>query len=218
MTVLLGVVAAEPPFRIQLDTITKGFDGKPYDGKMCYAQARAGIVPRAGRDPLVVVTMSPLKLSGSDVYFDLHEMRSDDLGKTWLGPFKHPLTLGRRPDGKLGDKPIEVVVSDFWPKWHAKSGKLLGTGQSLRFVNDKSPISGGRRDTTYSVYDADKHAWSKWDMLALPEGKLHMPAALAVRNGSICPTARFCCPCIIEPRGTRSPDPKCCAAASTARS
>ena len=52
---------AAPAFRIQLDTITEGFEGRPYDAKtMQYMQARGGIVPRAGRDPLVVVTMSPV--------------------------------------------------------------------------------------------------------------------------------------------------------------
>ena len=166
--------AAEPavPFRIQLDTITRGFNGRPYDGTMCYAQARAGIVPRAGRDPLVVVTMSPLKLSGSDVYFELHEMRTEDLGRTWVGPFKHPQTLGRRPAEKLGDKLTTAVVCDYWPKWHAKSGKLLGTGQSLSFIDDAAPVRGGPRSTTFSVYDAEQHVWSKWDAVALPEGKL----------------------------------------------
>src|SRR5436309_39663 len=67
-----------PAYRIQLDTITKGLEGKPYDGKKCYTQARAGIVPRAGHPPRIVVTMSPLLLTGSDVYYELHEMRSDD--------------------------------------------------------------------------------------------------------------------------------------------
>src|SRR5262245_2005128 len=66
-----------PAYRIQLDTITKGLEGKPYDGKKCYTQARAGIVPREGSDPRIVVTMSPLLLTGSDVYYELHEMHSD---------------------------------------------------------------------------------------------------------------------------------------------
>jgi len=163
--------AEEPAYRIQLDTITKGYDGKPYDGSMCYAQARAGIVPRAKGDPLIVVTMSPLKLSGSDVYYTIHEMRSEDLGKIWTGPFKHTDTLNRRPEGKKGDKSVEVVIGDFCPKWHAKSGKLLGTGLTARYVDDKGPIAGSRRDVAYSVYDADKHTWSKWDIVPLPEGK-----------------------------------------------
>ena len=49
-----------------LEDIKDGrYDGKPYDGTMCYTQARAGIVSRGGKDPLVVVTMSPLRLTGS---------------------------------------------------------------------------------------------------------------------------------------------------------
>lgn len=162
------VVAAEPGYRVVLETITEGYDGKPYDGVMCYTQARAGIVQRAGRSPVVVVTMSPLKLTGSDVYFELHEMRTSDLGKTWLGPFKHLETMGRRADGVRNGQPVEVAVSDFWPKWHARSGKLLGTGQSMQFINDKSPITGGRRTTTFSVYDAEANTWSKWESLPVP--------------------------------------------------
>src|SRR4051812_24128582 len=75
----VGAVAETQPYHVQLDTITKGFEGKPYDGKKCYTQARAGIVPRPGDVPRIVVTMSPLLLTGSDVYY---ELRSDDLSKT----------------------------------------------------------------------------------------------------------------------------------------
>lgn len=173
LAVIIPLRAAEPtsapsePFRVQLDTITAGYQGRPYDGTMCYTQARAGIVPRAGKYPSVIVTMSPLKLTGSDVYFELHEMSTNDLGKHWTGPIPHLETLGRRKEGN-----VQVVVCDFWPKWHAKSGKLLGTGQSLRFANDKAPLVGGRRDVSYAVYDAEKQTWSAWDVLALPEGKL----------------------------------------------
>lgn len=163
---------AQQPYRIQLDTITKGFEGKPYDGKKCYTQARAGIVPRDGRDPRIVVTMSPLLLTGSDVYYEIHEMRSDDLGKTWSGPIKHLDTLGRRPAGKLNGKPLEVVCGDFWPKWHAKSGKLLGTGHTVAYVDDRGPVKNRLIEPTYAVYDADKGTWSPWTTLKLPEGKL----------------------------------------------
>lgn len=50
-----GFHAAEPgaPFRIQFDTVTKG-----YDGKYCWAQARAGAIPREGLPPSVVITMN----------------------------------------------------------------------------------------------------------------------------------------------------------------
>ena len=155
------------PFRIQLDTVTKG-----YDGKYCWAQARAGAIPRAGLPPSVVITMNPLLLTGSDVYFSIHEMRTDDLGKTWTLPREHKDTLGRRPAGLDGDKPVEAGIADFWPKWHAKSGKLLGTGATFRFTGDKAPVANRKTETGYSVYDSEQRSWSAWTTLEVPDGEL----------------------------------------------
>src|SRR5512134_1039293 len=76
--------AQSPEYRIQLDTVSRG-----WDGRMCWAQARAGAIPRGpGKPPIVVITASPLLVTGSDVYFDIHDFRTDDLGKTWSGPVK----------------------------------------------------------------------------------------------------------------------------------
>src|SRR5262249_23533184 len=130
------------------------------------------IVPREGGVPRVVVTMSPLLLTGSDVYYELHEMRTDDLGKTWAGPIKHTDTLGRRPGGMLYGKPVELACGAFWPKWHAKSGKLLGTGLTFAYADDRAPVNNRKIDTTYSVYDAGKGTWSRWATLELPGRKL----------------------------------------------
>src|SRR5712675_1019410 len=93
-----------PAFRIQLDIISRG-----YDGQTCWVHPRAGAIP--GATPSVVLTMQKLMLTGSDVFFALNEMRSDDLGKTWRGPVEHTETLGRRnePDGVI------VAACDFWP-------------------------------------------------------------------------------------------------------
>src|SRR5262249_3618809 len=78
-----------PAFRIQLDTISPG-----YDGTTCWVHPRAGTI--LGERPIVVLTMQKLLLTGSDVFFALNEMRTDDLGKTWSGPKEHTDTLGRR--------------------------------------------------------------------------------------------------------------------------
>lgn len=179
-------------FRIQLDTITEGFEGRPYDGKtMQYMQARAAIVPRSGRDPLVVVTMSPFKMGASDVYFELHEMRSENLGASWQGPFKHLDTLGRRAGKTMAGGAGEEAIADFWPKWHAKSGKILGTGQSEIYVGNKQPVLDGWHDAAYSAYDAATHTWSRWEGLAVPlkEMKLGCSAGCVQRvdlpNGDI---------------------------------
>jgi hypothetical protein len=122
-----GLTGAEPSlFDIRLDTISTGFDYKS-----CWVHPRAGAIP--GSPPEVVLTMQKAMLVGSDIFFALNEMRTDDLGGTWSAPVEHAATLGRReePGG------IVVAASDFWPKWHAKSGKLLGIGHTVRYQNDK---------------------------------------------------------------------------------
>ena len=98
---------------------------------------------------MVVVTAQPALCSGSDVFFALSEWRTTDLGKTWDGPVEHADTLGRRqePDG------VVVAVCDMTPGWHAATGKLLSTGQTVRYRDEKRPIVRRRRETAYSVYD-----------------------------------------------------------------
>lgn len=144
-------------FDIRLETLCSGFDKKT-----CWVHPRAGAIP--GDPPSVVLTMQKLQLTGSDVFFALNEMRTDDLGKTWSAPLEHGATLGRReePGG------IIVAASDFWPKWHAESGKLLGIGHTVRYRDNKvMPIR--RRETCYSVYDPQKRTWAAWDTLAMPD-------------------------------------------------
>jgi len=148
---------ADPAYRIQLDVVSRG-----YDGKTCWVHPRAGTIP--GENPSVVLTMQKLLLTGSDVFFALNEMRTDDLGKTWSGPTEHADTLGRR------DEPGGVIVAtcDFTPKWHARSGKLLGTGQTVRYRNDRV-IENRDRETSYAVYDPQARTWTPWAILAMPD-------------------------------------------------
>jgi hypothetical protein len=152
-----NVSAAEPKYRIQLETISHG-----YDGRTCWVHPRAGAIP--GEHPTVVLTMQKLLLTGSDVFFALNELRTDDLGKTWSGPREHAETLGRRnePDG------VVVATCDFTPKWHAHSGKLLGTGQTVRYRGDKV-IENRDRETSYAVYDPQARAWTPWTTLEMPD-------------------------------------------------
>lgn len=171
---LLGTIsalsAADPSvnFRLQVDTITSGYDPKtPYDAKYCWAQARAAAIPRENLPPSIIVTMQRLLLTGADVYGPINEMRSDDLGKTWQGPFENKETLGRipQPDG------IEIGTGDFVPKYHAKSGKVLGTGLTFHYLDNKGVHED--KNTVYSVYDPSSKQWSQWARLEVPEGDLH---------------------------------------------
>ena len=146
-------------YKILLDTVSRG-----YDGTHCWVHPRAGIVPRGeNRSPAVVFTMQKMWLGGSDVYYALSEMRTNDLGRTWIGPYEHTETLGRRnePDGGI------AVSCDFWPQWHAGSGKLLGIGHTGRYLNNRVNKQ-ALRQTVYSVYDPEKRTWRPWTTLPMP--------------------------------------------------
>lgn len=154
------------PYRLQLDTLSHG-----YDGEMCWVHPRAGALPTS--PPAVVLTMQKLLLTGSDVFYALNDIRSDDLGKTWSAPLEHPQTLGRRDE----TKDIVIAACDFSPKWHAKSGKLLGIGQTVRYRNNKV-MENRQRESCYSVYDDKMKTWSAWKVLAMPaEAKFYAAGA-----------------------------------------
>ena len=144
-------------YKTELQTIHSGFDpGQTH----CWTHARAGIM-REG-DPSIVLTMSPLKLSGSDVFYALHQIRSEDLGETWTAPTKQQgLSRREMTDG------CEEVVCDFTPKWHAASGKLLGTGQTVAYQGDD--IYRKVRNTAYAVYDPASQSWGPWKKVAMPD-------------------------------------------------
>ena len=144
-------------YSVQLDAIRSGFDRK-----MCWVHARAGAIP--GKRPIVVLTTQKLLLSGSDVFYRLHSMRTDDLGESWSGPTAHP-TLARRTHGD-----IEIGICDFTPKWHAATSTLLGIGHSVHYKNNRV-MHYRHRQTAYSVYDPKSNTWAEWKTLEMPDSK-----------------------------------------------
>ena len=67
-----------------------------------------------------------------------------------------------------GHSDLEITVCDFSPKWHAQTGKLLGTGQTVVYENNK--VRRVRpRATSYAVYDPDDNRWSPWQSVELPD-------------------------------------------------
>ena len=159
---LAGTVNAAAPaivdYSVQLDVIRSG-----YDGVHCWVHPRAGIVPQPGRPPAVVMTMQTLWLKGSDVFGPLNDLRTDDLGRTWSPLTEHAATLGQRPEADGAT----VGACDFWPKWHAASGKLLGIGHSVRYRNN-AVIHERPRETVFSIYDAAARTWSAWRPVKMP--------------------------------------------------
>lgn len=152
-------------YRIELTTATQGFDGKT-----CWVHARAGAIPprsaaNPNETPIVMMTMQKLLLSGSDIFYGLNTVRTADLGRTWHDP-RSETGLKRRSEGNG----VEVVLCDFTPKWHAASGKLLGTGHTARY-KDNRLMRVRRRETAYSVYDPERNSWTAWATLKMPDKK-----------------------------------------------
>lgn len=158
--IMTDVFAQAAPFvpmeyDIRLDVVRSG-----YDKQTCWVHPRAGAIP--GETPIIVMTMQKLLLSGSDVFYALNEMRTDDLGRHWQGPVEHN-TLGRRQEPDM-----VAVICDFTPKWHAASGKLLGTGHVARY-KDNHLATDYPRETSYSWYDPDARAWASWRTVVMPD-------------------------------------------------
>jgi hypothetical protein len=139
---------------------------------MCWVHARAGAIPAGTpgvplNEPAVVMTTQKLDVTGSDVFFALHDFRTDDLGTHWDGPRAHD-DLGRRPFPDGG----EIVVADFWPRWHAGSGKLLGTGHTIKYTDNAVVWDKNPRWTAYSVYDPEQRRWAPWKTLEVPQDSI----------------------------------------------
>ncbi len=139
-----------------------------FDGKRCWVHARAGAIPprtsgNTSAQPYVVMTTQQLLLTGSDVFYALHAMHTLDLGKTW-SPLACQAAFARQ---KLQDG-REVTVCDFTPMWHAKTGKMLGIGQTVWYA-DNRVMHVRPRATAYAVYDPGTATWSAWNRLQLPD-------------------------------------------------
>lgn len=161
-TCALPQTLAAPAYTVQLDVVSEGFDKKT-----CWVHPRAGILPQGsdGKDPTVVLTLNKLQLTGSDVFFAVNSMFTSDMGKKWSNPVAFPEALGRWENGDGTCR----SVCDFWPKWHAKSGKLLGIGHTVWYTKDNKVMVPRPRHTAYSVYDPQSQSWSRRKNLQMPD-------------------------------------------------
>ena len=150
---------------------TLGLDSpaRYFDGKNCWVHPRAGIVPGAGLNGLsrVVMTMNTLDLAGSDVFRGMYAMHTDDTGKNWTAITEQ---LPMKPRLMTVEGEVRpVAVSDFWPKWHRTSGKLLGIGHSVVYNTEWRVVAKRPRDTVYSFYDPKTDQWADPQNLEMPD-------------------------------------------------
>jgi len=154
----------EPRYLLDLNVAAKLFDGEK-----CWCHPRAGIIPGDGEqgNPRVVMTMNSLDLAGSDVYRGMFGLITNNLGKSWTDPAELQ-TLAPRFEIITGiNRP--VAASDFWPKWHAASSSLLGTGHTVAYTPDWKVTNPRPRHTSFSVYDAKLEKWADWRKLKMPD-------------------------------------------------
>jgi hypothetical protein len=127
------------------------------------------------------MTMNNLDLAGSDVFYGMFGLYTDNLTGEWTNP-EELITLSPRYEIIAGgERP--VAVSDFWPKWHLKSKTLLGTGHTVVYTPDWRVTNPRPRDTSYSVYDIATGKWNEWKKLIMPDGdKFHNAGAGCVQR------------------------------------
>jgi hypothetical protein len=148
-------------YRLQLDVLSDG-----YDGEYCWFHPRAGAIPASeDESAAVVLTMQKFWMPQSDCFFPVHSQQTTDNGQSWSTLVEHVDTLGRHtlPDG------VMEGICDFTPKWHAASGKLIGTGHNVMYHPDNKLVRDRRRFPAWSVYEPVTQTWTKWKYLDLPE-------------------------------------------------
>jgi hypothetical protein len=192
--------AAPLDYTIELTRARQGFDRSR--DKFCWAQARAGVIPprvanhNAGK-PGALITLQQLWLKGSDVYSGLFQMDYDPASGNWTDPRPCPnLAKHEHGDG------VSVSLCDFTPKWHATTGRLLGTGHTA-WYRGKHLMPNRPREVGYSVYDAQHNTWSQWQTLELPERPEFENAGAGCTQRVDLPGGDVLLPIYFKRRGTR---------------
>ncbi len=183
-------------------TLQRLIPARHYDGRWCWVHPRAGIVPAAGKGgaPRVVMTMNTLDVKHSDVFRAMYDLRSDDLGRSWLGP-RRQVPLAPRTE-KIQGRPYTVALCDFWPAWHAASGTLLGTGHTAQYTPQWRLAHSRTRHTAYAVYDARHDRWSRWQRLAMPPGEKFANAGAGCAQRVDLPDGTILLPIYFRPPGS----------------
>ena len=142
--------------KIQRKTIKTEFDGT-----RCYVHARGLILPTG----FGLITMQKLELAGSDVFYGLEMIKTEDGGESFSEPMtcKH---LHRRYD----ENGNSTVACDMTPFYHKKSGKIILTGHTAVYGENNRLLKPPRpRVTPYAVYDEKSGDFGAWKCLEMPK-------------------------------------------------
>jgi len=107
--------------------------------------------------------MQPLQITGSDVFYALNDLTTEDLGSNWTEPVACNSFARKKIDPRT-----EMTVCDFTPQWHTATGKLFSTGHTV-WYRDNKVMKVRPRTTAFAVFDEAASQWSPWKELALPD-------------------------------------------------
>ncbi|GAB2989603.1 hypothetical protein GCM10027284_02670 [Cyclobacterium sediminis] len=142
-------------YTVELKTIAKG-----NEKEFTWTHARSAVIP--SEPPKVITTMSQTLKKGSDVYHDLFQIESLDMGETWTSPEVIPsLTIIKQDNGYRS-------LVDMWPQWHSKTDKVVNIGTSPFYSNAKTH-DGWKKKVVYAYLDAEAEQWSAPQFLDLPK-------------------------------------------------
>lgn len=148
--------------KIELKRISTDFNRE-----YCFVHARGALCD----DGEFVITTQPLRLTGSDIFYGIHLLRSNDFFET---------STGIVPCEKLSRTPhldkYEKVICDMTPLFHKKTGKLIITGSSIVYENDEFPKIPQRRSTAYAVYNKDKKDFDEYKLIVLDDKEKYFHA------------------------------------------
>ncbi len=159
------VVAGEAkPVGLEIEELTS-ISGR--DREWDWWQARTAFVPASGggkgRQSMWITTMSETGRGGVHNFHDIYQAVSRDEGKTWSVPAVIPsLKRARQADG------YEVCAGDFWPTYHAGSGKVIATGKTFNFEGGTKE-NRRRERVSYAVMNPADGSWGPLRFLEMPE-------------------------------------------------
>ncbi len=117
---------------------------------------------KKGSNPTVIITLQK-HLTADDYYSGLNVMKTDNMGKSWIGPIAPP-----ELDWIKESEQTTLSVNDVTPGWHANTKKLLAIGAQIRYNSEGIYNFDKKTYTAYAVYDTEKETWTKWKTLKIP--------------------------------------------------
>ena len=149
------------PVELQIEALTS-IPGR--DRSWDWWQARTAFVPAAeDRKPMWITTMSETGRQGVHNFHDIYQSVSLDGGENWSAPEVIPvLKRARQADG------YEVCAGDFWPTFHAGSGKVIATGKTFNFEGGTRE-NRRREKVSYAVMNPGDGSWGPLRFLKMPD-------------------------------------------------